>query len=179
MNKYLTDISRTLSHALRHDPGSYGLTLDAEGWVDLDDMVAAFHRKRRRVSRADIEQAVSSASKQRHEIRDGRIRAVYGHSVAARIEHAPARPPAVLYHGTAPENLASVFADGLLPMGRQQVHMAIDVEMARSVGSRHASDPVILRIDASAAHQAGVEFYPGSDRVWMAGAIPTRYISEL
>lgn len=179
MDKRLTDISRTLSHALRHDPGTYGLTLDAEGWVDLDDMVAAFHRKRRRVSRADIEQAVSSASKQRHEILDGRIRAVYGHSVATRIEHTPARPPEVLYHGTAPANLGSVFADGLLPMGRQQVHMATDVEMARAVGSRHAPHPVILRVDAAAAHEAGIRFYPGSDRVWMADTIPARYLSEL
>lgn len=179
MDKRLTDISRTLSHALRHDPGSYGLTLDAEGWVSLDDMVAAFHRRSRRVSRADIEQAVSSASKQRHEIRDGRIRAVYGHSVATRIEHTPATPPPVLYHGTAPGNLTSVLADGLLPMGRQQVHMATDVEMARSVGSRHASCPVILRIDAAAAHEAGIRFHRGSDRVWMAGTIPARHLSEL
>ena len=40
----LTGISRVLSHALRHDPGYYGLTLDPEGWVDLKDMVAALRR---------------------------------------------------------------------------------------------------------------------------------------
>jgi len=27
------DLSRTVSHALRHEPSSYGLVLDADGWV--------------------------------------------------------------------------------------------------------------------------------------------------
>ncbi|MDO5066768.1 MAG: RNA 2'-phosphotransferase [Propionibacteriaceae bacterium] len=72
-----------------------------------------------------------------------------------------------------------MLTEGLLPMSRQQVHMATDVEMAHAVGSRHASRPVILRIDAAAAQAAGIQFYPGSDRVWMAETIPARYLSKL
>ena len=33
MKKPSTELSRVLSHALRHDPGRYGLELDPEGWV--------------------------------------------------------------------------------------------------------------------------------------------------
>ena len=77
-----------------------------------------------------------------------------------------------------PENLTSVFSKGLLPRGRQQVHMATGIETARSVGSRHATRPANLWIDA-AAHEAGIRFHPGSDRVWMAGTIPAQYLSEL
>ena len=72
-----------------------------------------------------------------------------------------------------PENLTSVFSKGLLPRGRQQVHMATGIETARSGGSRHATRPANLWIDAAAAHEAGI------DRVWMAGTIPARYLSEL
>ena len=50
--------------------------------------------------------------------------------------------------------------------------MATGIETARSVGSRHATRPANLWIDA-AAHEAGI------DRVWMAGTIPARYLSEL
>ena len=35
MKKPSTELSRVLSHALRHDPGRYGLELDPEGWVGL------------------------------------------------------------------------------------------------------------------------------------------------
>jgi putative RNA 2'-phosphotransferase len=34
-------LSKTLAHALRHAPEEYNLTLDPEGWVGLDDLLAA------------------------------------------------------------------------------------------------------------------------------------------
>lgn len=175
----LTGISRVLSHALRHDPGYYGLMLDPEGWVDLKDMVAALRRTRGRrdVTAADVEQAVATASKQRHEIRDGRIRALYGHTVDVRIEYRAAVPPDVLYHGTSPAKVGLVLARGLLPMARQKVHMSADVEMATAVGSRHSPTPMILQVDAAAAHAHGIEFYPGSERIWMADEVPPAYLS--
>ena len=37
MKKPSTELSRVLSHALRHDPGCYGLELDPEGWVGLGE----------------------------------------------------------------------------------------------------------------------------------------------
>ena len=83
MKKPSTDLSRVLSHALRHDPGHYGLELDPEGWVGLREVVAALRSRPgwEPVGVADIEETLAAASKQRHEIRDGRIRAIYGHSL--------------------------------------------------------------------------------------------------
>ena len=52
----LTGISRVLSHALRHDPGYYGLTLDPEGWVDLKDMVGALRRTLATTGYADVKE---------------------------------------------------------------------------------------------------------------------------
>lgn len=179
MKKPSTELSRVLSHALRHDPGRYGLELDPEGWVGLGEVVAALRSRPgwESVGVADIEETLAAASKQRHEIRDGRIRAIYGHSLPERIERTPTTPPDLLYHGTSPDNLERVMREGLLPMSRQFVHLSTDVEMAWAVGSRHASRPVVLHIDATAAHAAGIPFYKGNDKVWLADEVPSRFVT--
>ncbi|HEY1243631.1 MAG TPA: RNA 2'-phosphotransferase, partial [Hyphomicrobiaceae bacterium] len=33
------DVSRFLSRVLRHEPGSIGLSLDAQGWARVDELV--------------------------------------------------------------------------------------------------------------------------------------------
>src|SRR5579883_1696013 len=35
------ELSKTISYALRHDPGAYGLQLDQEGWVRVADLLQA------------------------------------------------------------------------------------------------------------------------------------------
>jgi putative RNA 2'-phosphotransferase len=44
--KDLTAISRTLSHALRHEPWLYELELDAEGWTPVEAVLAALRAER-------------------------------------------------------------------------------------------------------------------------------------
>lgn len=34
------DVSKFLSYVLRHQPESIGLTLDCEGWANLDSLIA-------------------------------------------------------------------------------------------------------------------------------------------
>ncbi|MEJ2802347.1 RNA 2'-phosphotransferase [Comamonadaceae bacterium PP-2] len=41
MSKPLTETSKFLSYVLRHEPQSVGLSLDTEGWVGVDALIAA------------------------------------------------------------------------------------------------------------------------------------------
>ena len=127
---------------------------------------------------ADLETMVAGAGKQRHEIREGRIRALYGHSVPGRIERASAAPPGWFFHGTSPATARVIRVEGLRPMGRQFVHLSVDRDMARAVGARKAPDPVILVVDAQAAAEAGVVFYAGNEKVWLADVVPPEFIGE-
>jgi putative RNA 2'-phosphotransferase len=122
---------------------------------------------------------VATSSKQRHEIDGGRIRAIYGHSIPARIARTPAEPPPLLYHGTSPEAAAVILAEGLRPMARQYVHLSVDTPMARSVGSRKANEPVLLVVRAVDAARTGVAFYAGNDKVWLADEVPAEFIATL
>lgn len=173
-----TQLSRLVSHALRHEPWLYELELDEEGWVPIDQLLAALQESRdwRPVDRAALERMISVASKQRHQIDGDRIRALYGHSVPGRIRNQRASPPARLFHGTAPETWPSIQADGLLPMSRQYVHLSVDRETATLVGQRKSSNPVILVVDAAAASLAGTPFYQGNESVWLADVVPARYV---
>jgi putative RNA 2'-phosphotransferase len=178
----LTELSKTVSHALRHEPWLYELELDDEGWVPVDQLLDALHRHGPRwadVDRPTLERMVAESSKARHELRGERIRALYGHSVPGRIARQPARPPDVLYHGTSPGAVGPVLDQGLKPMGRQYVHLSPDRETAVQVGLRKARPCAVLRVDAARAWVDGVAFYRGNDLVWLADMVPAAYLHLL
>lgn len=171
----LNEVSKVLSHALRHEPWLYELELDEEGWASLDDVLRALRQEReewRDLSTADVARMIDSASKRRHEIVGGRIRALYGHSVPGKLRRERGTPPAVLFHGTSPEAAEVIMRDGLRPMSRHYVHLSVDTSMAREVGLRKSKAPVLIEIDARRAHEAGVIFYEGNEKVWLADAVP-------
>lgn len=174
------DLSRAVSHALRHEPWLYELELDDEGWTPVDQLVAALRERRgdwASLDRAELERVLASASKQRHELVGDRIRALYGHSVPSRIRKRRGTPPERLFHGTAPETWAVIQGSALLPMHRQFVHLSADRRTAISVGQRKSANPVILAVDTTGAALAGTEFYEGNDLVWLADSVPAEFIT--
>jgi putative RNA 2'-phosphotransferase len=176
-----TLLSKAVSQALRHDPTSYGLTLDDSGAVEIQDLVAALKRVNVGWVALDekrIREMVEHSGKRRHEIVGSRIRALYGHSTPERLSKCLASPPELLYHGTDAAAANRILAEGLRPMGRQYVHLSADVQTAQAVGRRKDEDPVILRIAAQRAHEQGVMFYQGNETVWLADYVPVAFISS-
>ncbi|REK10813.1 MAG: RNA 2'-phosphotransferase [Planctomycetota bacterium] len=174
-----TLLSKMVSHALRHEPWLYELELDDEGWIPVEELVESLRREGpewSRLTAADIARMIDRASKQRHEIRKGRIRALYGHSQPGKFAKTPGEPPDVLYYGTGPARLPSIRNSGLLPMGRQYVHLSVDEATALRVGRRKAGNPSILKILASEAHAGGVKFYSGNETIWLADGVPAKFI---
>jgi putative RNA 2'-phosphotransferase len=170
-------LSKALSRALRHQPERYGLEVDEEGWVPVEDLLRALQGvEGREVSRDDLVDVVERSAKRRHEIREDRIRALYGHSLPARISMTPEVPPDLLFHGTSPAAAGLILERGLLPMRRQYVHLSGDRETALAVGRRKDRAPVLLVIDAGAAHRAGHRFYRGNEAVWLAESVPPRFV---
>jgi putative RNA 2'-phosphotransferase len=169
-------LSRRLAHALRHDPAAYGLALDPQGWAPVPDLLAGLSRGGRRVTEDDLAAALALPGKRRYE-RDGdRIRARYGHSVAARVEVPAAVPPDVLFHGTTADAVAAIRERGLLPMRRQHVHLSADPATARAVGARRRRAFVVLEVAAAEAHAAGVTFRDAGLGIWLADPVPPAYV---
>jgi putative RNA 2'-phosphotransferase len=175
----LVSLSRVVSHALRHEPWLYELELDEAGWVPvvaLLEVVRGLGPAWEHTDRDDLVRMVASSSKRRHEIDGDRIRALYGHSVPGRIVKVKARPPTVLFHGTSPRAWESIRMRGLVPMGRQYVHLSTDVATAVEVGRRKSSTPVVLQVRAVEAHGQGTCFFRGNEMVWLAEAVSAEFL---
>jgi len=175
----LTALSRTLAHALRHEPERYELELDSEGWTPIEAVVATLRNKRpdwQHLTATDIAEAIGGSSKRRYEMADGRIRALYGHTTPVKLARASAVPPGWLYHGTSPHALDAIRQSGLKPMTRQHVHLSFRRADAYQAGRRKHPKPVVLLVRAAEAAAAEVSFYLVSDGLWLADRIPWRFI---
>ncbi len=177
----INELSKEISYALRHAPWKYELEIDEEGWTPIEQLLDALRKeeKWKNISEADLSKMIEKSEKKRHELKDGKIRAFYGHSIPMKILKEEKVPPDILYHGTARRFVESIRANGLLPQSRQYVHLSEDIETAEIVGKRYDNKPCILIVDAKRAWNEGIKFYIGNEKVWLADAIPSRYIQEI
>ena len=177
MDPQLVRLSKFLSLVLRHEPEKIGIILDSNGWVAVEDLLAAAARAGTPVSREELDQVVVTNDKKRFAFSpDGsRIRASQGHSVEIDLGLAPVVPPERLYHGTATRFVDSIRAEGLRSQSRQHVHLSPDEETAVKVGQRHGK-PVVLVVRAGAMHQDGHVFYRSENGVWLTEAVPPGYL---
>lgn len=175
------ELSKEVSYALRHAPWEYELEMDEEGWVSCAQLLDSLQQtqKFKNIRVTDLSKMIEISEKKRHEIKDGNIRAFYGHSLPMKILKEEKMPPNVLYHGTARQFFKSITEIGLQPRSRQYVHLSQDLETARIVGSRHDNKPCILIIDAKMAWSEGIRFYVGNEKVWLSDGIPAKYLNEL
>ena len=177
MNKCLTHISKFLSRVLRHHPQAIGLSLDPQGWADVEQLLAQARRLGVELTLATLQEVVEQNDKQRFAFSadKARIRANQGHSIPVDLGLEPTPPPEFLYHGTAVRFSASIKERGLVPGRRNHVHLSADENTAARVGGRHGS-PIVLKVQAGLMHAAGYQFYLSANGVWLTEQVPAQYI---
>ncbi len=172
-------LSKLLAYTLRHNPSMFGLTLDEDGFADLDRLVQSLGNKKNTamdLRKESIENLVANQQqKTRLEIKGNKIRAVHGHTIEIR-KKAPMEPSNILYDGTPRKNFDSIVKHGLRRMERQYVHLSTDVNTATDVGKRRDKSPVVFSLSAKEAYLSGVLFYMGSEAVWLSGDIAPEYL---
>jgi putative RNA 2'-phosphotransferase len=171
------EASKFLSLVLRHEPQRIGLTLDPQGWANIDELLerAAVHGMS--FSRPMLLYMVATSDKQRFAVdpTGTRIRANQGHSIDVELGLEPIEPPVMLYHGTAVRSLSPIREQGLKPKGRRHVHLSPDSETATRVGRRHGK-PVVLRVQSGRMWAEGREFFRAANGVWLTLAVPPQFI---
>ncbi len=176
-----TKLSKEISYVLRHAPWEYELELDEEGFVPVVQLIHALNESgeyKETITKDDILHIIKISEKKRHELKDGKIRALYGHTVPSHIRKEPVVPPDILYHGTSHKAYEIIMDSGLKPMSRQYVHLSTDTDTAVRVGKRRDKKPVILTVDAKRAYADGVVFYSsGYEKVILADFVPAKYLS--
>ncbi|MBR0715986.1 RNA 2'-phosphotransferase [Bradyrhizobium liaoningense] len=171
-------LSKFLSFVLRHKPDEIGLTLSADGWANVDELVEKANAAGTAFDRDDLLRVVATSDKKRFSLSpDGdSIRAAQGHSVRVELGLAPQAPPSILYHGTATRFVQAILSEGLKPQARQQVHLSSDEAIAERVGQRHGK-PHIFKVDAGGMHAKGFKFFRADNGVWLTDRVPPEFLA--
>lgn len=177
----LDQLGRTMAGVLRHFPERYGLEMDDDGWVDLQDFLTALKIRNKRfrfVRTHHVVGVIETDPKGRYEYRDGRIRATYGHSLDLDLDLPTENIPPVLYYPTPEEELPIIMELGIRPSDRSRVHLSETHASALEAGRVRVKDPVILQVDTRAAREAGVVIKKAGKWVYTAKEIPPEFVSR-
>lgn len=169
MRDRIVRLSKKLSYILRHNPLKFGINLDKDGFVDIDELC-----EKANIDKNELFELIKNQKKIRFEIKENKIRALYGHSFI-KIEYEEIIPPEYLYHGTKRENLDKILKEGLKSMTRKYVHLSINKEEALRVGKRHDKNPVILLILSKEAYERGIKFFKAGD-IYLCEYLPPIFI---
>ncbi|MFZ2553707.1 RNA 2'-phosphotransferase [Psychrobacter urativorans] len=178
MSAETNKISKFLSYILRHEPQSINLTLDTEGWANIDQLISLANAAGQQLSREQILQVVESSDKKRFTLSENNIsiRAAQGHSLrTVNISFQEQQPPAILLHGTAIRNIDAIKQQGLIAGARQHVHLTENDDTAKATGLRYGK-PIVLTIDSLAMYRAGFVFFQADNKVWLTSNVPPEYI---
>ncbi len=176
-NKQLTTTSKFISLVLCHKPETIGLQLDENGWADTATLIQKMNLHGQPLTVEILNEVVRTNSKQRFAFNDSKtkIRASQGHSLTVDLNLPPTVPPAILYHGTAAQNITSIMQNGLQKQARQHVHLSTNTPTATQVGSRHGK-PALLIVDAAKMHHDGYTFFISENGVWLTEEVPAGYL---
>ena len=169
-------VSKFLSFVLRHGPYNYGLSLDKHGLADFDSVCKILKDRFPGLEAEYIKLIIEKDPKKRFQIKEGKIRARYGHSVEVEPLGESKEVADVLYHGTSPKSLDSILKEGIKPGRRKFVHLSLTIEEAWHVGKRKAPKPIILIIDSKRAEKEGLLFWK-EENIYLTKEVPPQYIS--
>lgn len=174
-------ISQYLSFILIHKPEEIGLTLDVEGWANINELINKSQPIEERIlTKEIIQQIVQNSDKKRFQLSDNKlnIRAIQGHSIPLiNRTFIKQTPPDFLYHGTAQRFYDSIITQGLIAKERHYVHLTEHINTANAVGIRYGK-PVILIIHAIEMYNNGFIFFKTENDVWLINNVPSEYIGK-
>jgi putative RNA 2'-phosphotransferase len=179
IDKTLLTTSKFFSLVLRHQPEVVGLTLDEEGWLDVDKLIANANARGKNLTLELVHEVIATNDKKRFVLSDDglRIRASQGHSLhGVDLKLEERTPPETLFHGTVTAFLESIREGGLQKRSRNHVHLSADETTATKVGSRRGK-PIILRIASTTMHQEGHRFFMSANGVWLVDAVPKDFLT--
>lgn len=177
-DKDLINTSKYFSYLLRHNPEEVGLTLDSEGWANVDELISKTTKYN--LTNEIIDIVVETNDKQRFKLSEDKkkIKANQGHSIDVDLNLDALEPPQNLLHGTAERFIESIFYEGLKKQKRHHVHLSESNAVAETVGCRYGR-LVILNVDSQKMHKDGFKFYKTANNVWLVEDVPVEYLTKI
>jgi len=168
-------LTRKLAYMLRHQPDEFDVEVDKFGFADLEDVLDALSEEfDEDIEKEEVSEAIAAGDRPRYEIVDGKIRALYGHSIKVDPGE-PTEPPEELYLGMGSRDADRASRSGLSAGRRRFLHLATSEDDAKEMGRRAAPEYTVVTVFAHDAWEDGVSFY---DRkaLFLSDAIPTEHL---
>lgn len=183
-NENRKKLEQFLSFVLRHQPEEISLTLDKEGYANIENLINNSKKVghiKNLISLENIKEVVQKSAKQRFAFNEDftKIRANQGHSVKIEITYKSFEPTSVAYHGTDAKNVEKILDKGLLKMNRHHVHLTLDKKIAIENGRRFSGSFVLFEVDTFAMQRDGVEMLISDNNVVLADTVPAKYLKEI
>lgn len=187
-SKERTELSKTLARILRHKASDEGLTIRADGYIELTTVLARPKLRKLRATLARVQEVVENDAKTRYTLRlegDGQywIRANQGHSIKVDdLELVEMMEVPVAIHGTYQRVLPAIMESGLKTMTRNHIHLAAGMPGTVKSGIRGNCD-AFIHIDTKRAIADGIKFYESSNGVILTagkdGVLEKKYFEEI
>jgi len=144
-------MSKTMSFLLRHKPEAADLSLDDQGYADLEPLAEGVGKLMRcRVTAAQVVELVESARVVRFEIRGERIRAVRDRHPTKRPPRQRPSSPDILYHACTDDQVAAYRSEGALRSADgRPVWLSSDEGQAWRAAHRMDGSPRVLFVDTA------------------------------
>lgn len=186
------ELSKLMSWILRHGANKEGLTIDKNGFIDIDQILKNQQFITKKYTLDEIKNVVANDRKQRFMLNvlpNGKIRikANQGHSMAnvqmalSRIDDAIKLPIAV--HGTYYQYWDKIKAEGLKRMTRNHIHLTEHENFSADTSGFRSSSEILIYIDVRKAMSEGIVFYRSENNVILTeglnGVLSTKYFTKV
>lgn len=169
---HLHSIHFNLLKALRHRPDELNLQMNADGWVDLENVIQWIESLLPEVRHIGVTNVLAELG-DRIQIQDGQIRATYGHSCSQFSPSKPSVPNLPLFHGTSSDRWPNIELFGLRPGDRRFVQLTSSFDYAVQISMKRPQEAIVIQVSTVAAIDEGIQFFDTGTHAWLAEAIPS------
>jgi putative RNA 2'-phosphotransferase len=174
--RQLEALARLLAYMLGHRPDEFGLVLDNDGFIPLNQLLRALSHEPGWgfVRRQHLDQVVSLMQPPAFELVEESIRSL---SPGPLPQRRPGEtPPPLLYAAIPPKAHERVWQEGLKAAVAQELVLTRSKDMALKLGKRRSPAPILVTIQAQAAAKAGIPFSGYGEDLFLATGLPRDFL---
>lgn len=171
------NLTRFMIYILGHRPFEFGLVPDQEGFITYKELLWATHEESGwgYVREGHINEVLLGKDRTRFISKGNRIKTLERHW-HLDLENPGQSLPGILFLPIRKKAHPHVMEKGLTPTGEGYLVLSSDRDMALRMGRRRDREPVLLEIQAIAAHEQGIPFHSFGG-LYLTHEIPARLIS--